>query len=436
MAATFISANDPLRPYLKLRGDVYWITRKPERTLGTKDLKEAQRAYDKRIPLGKPSKGNVRCKDAFATWIAAHRLRASTREQYQGAWDRYCAHVLGGLFVQQVTVEHIIRIYSDARNGVTTFSGKPVSEGRIGHIQNCLGAFFTSMTKQPTRYRLDNPMRELGDYAADPPRTGVVGVDEILSKEEVDTLIHLASIPTRPKADEVLFAKQLSLLIEVLAYGGMRIGEALALEITDLGDKHGRHGEWFIGKQVNLKRDKDDPTTWFTGQKNDKTGKVGGKVRHVPIMTAELRARIDAYIAEGLRDRWLKPGGLLFPTATGKVRLVADVDKRFRTLADRAGFGEAHRAKPTVLHHLRHTFASWLLESGEYDLSGIALLIGDSLKVCTDRYAHLGHREHQHDRAVNAMAVRHGLQEAVVEALKEEGKLNVIHVDFAARRAS
>jgi|SRR5262245_12348729 len=420
MSATFFPATDPQRPYLKARvkGGTYYVTRKPKPySLGTKDLKEAQAEYDRTIGKERPTRGDIRCQEAWDAWIVSHKLRPNSRSNYQSAWDLYCKHIIGGELVSKVTVEQIIRILTEAANGISAKTGKPVGESRQTGIYVALSAFFTSMTKEPTRYRDDSPVKKIGHHKPDSPISKAVKPDEVLSLEQVDALV-AACVPPTQRWRDILFAKQMALLIYILAFGGMRIGEALGLMLTDLIED-GNFGEWRIEKQVTrrTRRDKavpnpenENPNTWHGPLKNEE-GEVGDRLRFVPIMTAEVRRRVDAYIAEGLEGGWLKPGGLLFPTTTGKPRLVSGVDERFKPIREAVGLTKAQgRRKDTVIHHFRHTFASWLLESGAYSVEEIAGLIGDTIKTTVDRYAHLANRTFRNAKAVNAMAVRHGLQ--------------------------
>ena len=445
MSATYHPATDPTRPFLKARvkGGTFYNTKKPEGpyTLGTKDWDEAVREYDRRMQHEQPTERDKRVGAAFDAWIETAKLGEDTRANYKSCFNLYCRKAIGGLLVQEVQAKpHIIGIIENAKVKLAGKTGKQVgeNESRVNGIYVCLSSFFSDMTKHPTHYREDNPVAKIGSYKPDDVFTKQVGVDEVLTLEEVNRLVECCVPPTRRQRD-VIFAKQLALLIYILAFGGMRIGEALALQLTDLiDDGKSPFGEWRIVQQVRRRRRTDkkvpnvesaSPTSWYRPLKG-KPGKIGDRFRHVPLMSAEVRRRVDEYVAEGLEAGWLKPGGLLFPSATGKARLVNKACERFAVVRDLAGFGE--REKPTTLHHLRHTFVSWLLESDEYDIVGIAGLIGDSVKVCSDRYAHLANRSFRNAKAVHAMAVRHGLSEpaGAPEPAAPAAVDNVIQVDF------
>lgn len=434
MAATFGPAVEGFK-YLKprLSNGIYYDTEKPERTLGTKDLAEAIVAYEKGRAKIPAERGDIKNKEAFAFWIENHGLDKATKKLWQSAWDIYCADKLDGLLVSKVDVKHIIFIQNRAAKHVSTTTGKVIGVPRRQQIETMLSSYFTAQTKMPTRYRDDNPVAQLGTLRTKKADSGAVGIHEVLSKEQVELLVSKVDIPVRGRFADVLCAKQMVLLIYVLAYGGMRLGEALALHVDDLLED-GNFGEWRIEKQVDRSRDKDNPLTWLKQRKGEE-GEIGSKVRYVPIMTAELRQRLDDYIAEGLAEGWLKPGGILFPTENGKPRLVTGTDRRFSRVRDAAGLTKANgRRKNTVLHHLRHTFASWLLESGEYSVEEIAGLIGDTIETCRKRYAHLATRKLTNAKAVRAMAIRHGLDTPTAPVAPAAS--NVVHVAFGKQEVA
>jgi integrase len=435
MSATFHPAPDATRPFLKPRiiGGTFYNTKKPERSLGTKDLKEAQVLYDRLIGRKPPKRGNIRNAEAFDHFLKTHKMSPATHPLYEGIWRLYCGR-LHGMFVSKVEPEHIIEVLEGARNNVSATTGRPLSEDRLNHIYVGLSAYFTAVSKEPTRYRDDNPVTKIGPYRPDTTVSGSVGVEEVLSLEEVRRLAATAALPLGTRPSEVLFARQMEVLIWVLAYSGMRLGEALALQQGDLRppSASARFGEWKIERQVALERDNNDPTSWFATLKGQE-GTIGSKLRFVPIMNAELRERLDSYIAEGLEAGWLKPGGLIFPTSLGRPRTVGSVGHKLREIKRRAGF-----ERKLVAHHLRHTFVSWLLESGQVKIDRIALMVGHSVEVCRVRYAHLGDRSAVNEAMINAMAARHGepapAPTPVAPAVEVEPVSNVIQ--FPGRRVA
>jgi integrase len=107
-------------------------------------------------------------------------------------------------------------------------------------------------------------------------------------------------------------------------------------------------------------------------------------VKHCPHCRGEL---------EMVRPR----GGEPFERCTGCGRGAAAVTfpyntfiRHFAKVVTNAGL-IAGREDPqgVTFHTLRHTFASWMIMSGQVDLYTVAQLLGDTLQVVEDTYAHL-----------------------------------------------
>ena len=84
-----------------------------------------------------------------------------------------------------------------------------------------------------------------------------------------------------------------------------------------------------------------------------------------------------------------KPSELVFPSRNGK--RIVQISDSFNRSVDKLGLnnGIADRRQRVTFHTLRHTFASWLVESGT-DIYTVKELLGHSDLKLTARYAHVG----------------------------------------------
>ena len=141
-------------------------------------------------------------------------------------------------------------------------------------------------------------------------------------------------------------------LLALMAKAGLRVGEVIALERTDM-ELNARSG-WALVR----------------------SGK-GNKARRVPL-NAEVRRALQEYLA--CRPDF--PTQRLFVSRTGAPLSARDVQRLVGALARRA------RLEGKVTPHvLRHTFATRLLERGA-DIATVAAILGHESIAATSRYLH------------------------------------------------
>ena len=158
----------------------------------------------------------------------------------------------------------------------------------------------------------------------------------------------LVEAPTRERSPNVRALRDAALL-EILYGCGLRVSEAVGLDVGDLEQA-----------ELRVRRGK------------------GGKDRVVPI-GEKARVALDAYLARRME---LRPdGAALFVNARGK-RVTARSVRRF--IDRHAITSSTPRTHP---HALRHSFATHLLGSGA-DLRSIQELLGHASLQTTARYAH------------------------------------------------
>lgn len=148
-----------------------------------------------------------------------------------------------------------------------------------------------------------------------------------LSPSEVDALLYAA----------MLESPRHHALVTLLADLGLRVGEAIRLEMKDLGHERGHRTVRFLGK--------------------------GGKPRRRALAPGTADA-LDRYLRQraelagvGVEDL----SGPVFVTSTGKALDQPTIFRLIRRLADKAGIASAAHLSP---HSLRHAFATTARSEG------------------------------------------------------------------------
>lgn len=176
---------------------------------------------------------------------------------------------------------------------------------------------------------------------------------------------HRTRYLTEPEAERLLAACPGRLLAPVAVglFAGLRIDEVMHLRPA-----------FDVDLVLNL----------ITVQEQPGWRPKSGKRRFVPI-AAPLRPLLVAHLARYASEDWLVPS-LVDATRPHNPNSFTTAFRRIVTDAELV----AGRRDPrgVVFHTLRHTFASWLAARG-VDLYTIAQLLGNSLKVVEETYAHL-----------------------------------------------
>jgi site-specific recombinase XerD len=166
-----------------------------------------------------------------------------------------------------------------------------------------------------------NPVSGADRPRVDRDHSATVG----LSPEEVDALLRTAATATGPTAARTRAA------LALLADLGLRVGELVSLDVTDLGEERGHRSIRFTGK--------------------------GGKHRR-RALTPGTAAAVDAYLTERAAAAGVNVGvlaGPLLATASGGRLDRHAIFRLVRRVAVAAGIPAAERLSP---HSLRHAFAT------------------------------------------------------------------------------
>lgn len=271
------------------------------------------------------------------TWAKAYRtnLSESTRVRYGHLYDKHVLPELGGLTLADITPEVIARWQADrlasgggpvaVRDALTLLGGILQRAVEGGHIQT-------------------NPVRAV--RKAPVPRRAEVRPFAPLIVERM----RRASTP-RDAA-----------LLSVLAYAGLRPGEALALQWRDIRDK-----TLLVERALSLGEEKDTKTS------------------------AHRTVRLLAPLATDLREWRLRSGrppdrDLVFPSKKGGPWTLGAYQswrrRAFRRARDSAGLD---RGRP---YDLRHSFASLLLHEGR-SVIYVARQLGHDARLTLGSYGHV-----------------------------------------------
>lgn len=264
---------------------------------------------------------------------AVPNLSANTRNGYAHLWDRHCLERLGGYKLREISPAVITRFQAELlKNGV----GEPT-------VRKVLAVLQSVLSLAVTEERIDsNPVAKIKK-----PRRAIARKVEPISPEIVEQI--------RSK-----LGQRDATLVSLLAYAGLRPGEALALTWDDVGERTLR-----IERSVALGEEKKTKT---------------GAKRTVKLMRPLAQDLAEWRLASGQRE------GLLFQR-TGS-QLWQDHDWRnwrrriWQPAASEVGL---IGSRP---YDLRHSFVSLLIQEGQTVVE-VARQAGHSAETCLRYYAHV-----------------------------------------------
>lgn len=271
-------------------------------------------------------------------WWAMHAsdLAPSTRKSYDGIWRSLIEPRLGSARLNEITPQ---AVEAWARKLRTDGTGEASVERAWVVLSGMLGRAAS------WGWIASNPV----SLARRPRKTGTRRLPVMLTASQVESI--------RGRLD-----RGDACLVSVLAYAGLRPGEALALTWGDVGEER-----LSVSKAASLGETRTTKT---------------GKSRSVRLLSP-LRGDLVAW---RLESRGSKEGDLVFPGPGG--RLMHQDDWRrwsrvtFRNAATSAGLPRELRP-----YDLRHLFASLLIKSGS-NVVEVAGQLGHSAGTCLGTYAH------------------------------------------------
>jgi site-specific recombinase XerD len=252
-------------------------------------------------------------------WLANRRLSEHTRDAYRrdvAAWLGWCAR--RDLDPLRATFVHVNAYARELDGTVDPRTGAVLTPATVARKLSGLSSWYAFLVKVAALPA--NPVA-----GADRPRvsrdhSATVG----LRPAEVDALLAAAAAAGGPAA-----ARNLA-VVTVLADLGLRVGELVGLDVTDLGHERGHRSLRFTGK--------------------------GGAARRRALSPGCVQV-LDAYLAA----RGGPVDGALFVTASGARLDRHAVFRLVRHLARDAGIPGWAKLSP---HSLRHAFATTAREEG------------------------------------------------------------------------
>ncbi|MEU7979769.1 tyrosine-type recombinase/integrase [Micromonospora sp. NPDC049081] len=264
--------------------------------------------------------------DFTEAWLRNRRLSAHTRDAYRrdiAGWLTWCA--AGDLDPLRANFLDVNAYARQLEATPSARSGRPLTPATVARKLSALSSWYEFLVK--LRAVDANPVAGADRPRIDRDHSVTVG----LTPQEVDALLAAADTDTGPTAARNRAA------VALLADLGLRVGELVSLDLTDLGAERGHRSVRFVGK--------------------------GGKARRRALTPGTAHA-VDAYLADRAATAGVSVDALTGPllaTATGGRLDRHSVFRLVRRLAEAAGIAAAAKLSP---HSLRHAFATTAREEG------------------------------------------------------------------------
>ncbi|MET8551582.1 tyrosine-type recombinase/integrase [Micromonospora zamorensis] len=259
-------------------------------------------------------------------WLRNRRLSEHTRDAYRRdvtGWLTWCAG--RDLDPLQATFLHVNEYARALESTFAARSGRPLTPATVARRLSALSSWYDFLVKLGAVPA--NPVAGADRPRVDRDHSATLG----LTPEEVDALLGAAD------ADTGATALRNRAAIALLADLGLRVGELISLDLTDLGTERGHRSVRFVGK--------------------------GGKQRRRALTPGSGYA-VDAYLAQRAAATGVPVAELTGPllvTASGARLDRHSVFRMVRRLARAAGIPAWAKLSP---HSLRHAFATTARSEG------------------------------------------------------------------------
>lgn len=303
-------------------------------------------------------------------WAPEHAtaLETRTRDSYADMYERHVAPWLGSLPLRDITVGTVRRWQADRlASGVTVpqvIHARTVLSSVLRHAaeSEAIAANPMTLVRAPRRPQRDE-VRPLAPATVEAIRAALAG--DLRHEVGASTATQRRrQAHTQPDRRPAHIKIRDTTLVSVLAYGGLRPGEALALRWSDLGER-----------------------TILVERATDPDGSIkstkGRNSRSVRILAPVARDLREWFLASGRPDA----RSLVFPQADGSAWTTDDWgnwrNRTWKRACVAAGLDPIPRP-----YDLRHSFVSLLLAEGR-TIHYVAGQAGHAAQMTFDRYGHV-----------------------------------------------
>lgn len=329
------------------------------RAEAVRKLRAIQQQLDEGLPLPDTKLSVSQLLDRWLQDVVRHQVTSSTAKNYQTIANLHIKPTLGTKKVAALTTSDIDRLLS-----------KKIDQGLSVSTVRRVRAVLSQALDQGIRWGL--VLRNVASLTRSPK--GVRPEGRTLTPDQARLLLNTL----RGHRNEALYALMLST--------GLRKGEALGLQWTDLDEENGV----LLIRRALIRED----GALFT--KDTKTPKSRRAVNLPTPLLEKLKAHRAQQNAERLRlgKTWVNSGHI-FTTSIGTPIDPRNMFREFRDICRNAGIGDWHP------HELRHSAASLMLAQG-VKIQVVSEVLGHaSIRMTADVYGHILAPDRQH--AADAM---------------------------------
>lgn len=346
------------------------------------DAEKKKREYIKDMESGlKPKLGSQSLSQAMNTWLWDTEKnsgnKSSSFERYEGIYRNYIKESkLGIVAVSEIENAAIQKYYNELRS-----EGKSYSQ--IINLHKLLNKFFGYA--EMTGYIIKNPCRGL--------KISKVDEEEI---DEDDTIIETFSQEELNKLVDSIGNKKLRFIIKFAVLTGIRQGELLAAEKTDIT----KNSTIKINKTLrNVKVYDNEKEHHYELKATKPKSKTSNREVPIPdILKPELKRLENLVAQEKLKlGEAYTDNNLLFPSETGEYIDAKNLRRSWERAIKKANIPYKK------FHALRHTYATKLFENGTSILT-VSRLLGHSSIKTTEIYTHVLEKIKQNEvQCLNSM---------------------------------